>query len=38
MKVVYFSKNFGLVRVENTDQILAILKGLGYNNSVKFTR
>ena len=28
----------GLVRVENTDKILAILNGLGYNNSVKFTR
>ena len=28
----------GLVRVENTDKMLAILKGLGYNNSVKFTR
>ena len=28
----------GLVRVENTDKILAILKGLGYNNSAKFTR
>ena len=28
----------GLVRVENIDKMLAILKGLGYNNSVKFTR
>ena len=27
----------GFVRVENTDKMLAILKGLSYNNSVKFT-
>ena len=28
----------GLIRVENTDKMLALLEGLGYNNSVKFTR
>ena len=28
----------GLVRVENTDKMLAMVKGLGCNNSVKFTR